>query len=647
MIKLKILSILAATMVVLAACGGTPAAPAAPTSAPAAPAATAAPAAAEPTSAPAAAEPTAAPAAAEPTAAPAAAGATAAPAATAEPQPISAGPLKEVPRNRTLNLAWSITSPIGVTNPWAVPGYTHQEGNNLLWEPLMYFGIFADKEIPWLAEKMEYTKPDFTELKITLNKGAAWSDGTPVTSKDVVFTFEGQMKNEKLAYHASFDQFVKEVKADDDQNVTVTFKIPAPRFKFEVLTLKFDTGIPIVPEHVLSKQSDVNAFPGGADMPHSGPYSLVLWDKTQKIFDLRTDWWAIKAGLRTEPDVKRVVMTNIGGQVGQNMDTVAQKVVNNEYDATLDMRSSVIGNILKQNPKVTSHTGNEPPYGYLDWWPNSLWMNTQLEPYNDPRVRHAISLSIDRDKIDEVIYEGAKISTIYPFPLYPGLQKFVDSPAVKALEQQYNPREFNLDKSAQLMTEAGFTKNADDLWEKNGQTVNAVIQGFEGIHSDIVPVLVEMLKTGGFDANLNFGTDAIQNMTDGKPGLYMFGHGASLKDPYAAFELFHSRYSSAIGTTAGNGRWSRYKNPDYDKILDEIAPLGADDPKFQEGATKLMEIYWKDQIDVPVIQWLHRIPYNQTYWTNWPTKDNLADGENGAFWAHTGLLVVTGLKAAQ
>ena len=45
-------------------------------------------------------------------------------------------------------------------------------------------------------------------------------------------------------------------------------------------------------------------------------------------------------------------------------------------------------------------------------------------------------------------------------------------------------------------------------------------------------------------------------MADGKPGGYMFGHGASLKDPYAAFELFHSRYSAALGSTAGSNRES-------------------------------------------------------------------------------------------
>jgi peptide/nickel transport system substrate-binding protein len=637
MSKLKYLSAFAVLAIVLAACGGAPAAPeapaapAAPTEAPAAPAATEAPAAAAPTEAPAAEAPTEAPAAA----------------ATEEPAAQSSGPLKDVPRERTLILGWSITSPVGVTNPWAVPGYTHQELNNLLWEPLMYFGIFTDEEIPWLATSMEYTNDDFTALEIKLNEAATWSDGTPVTSKDVVFTFEGQLNNDKLPYHAAFEQFVESVEAVDDLTVNVTFKQPAPRFKFEVLTLKFDTGIPIVPAHVLEAEADVNAFAGGLDMPSSGPYRLVSWDRNQKIYDLREDWWAVEAGVSPQPEVERVVVVNIGGQVGQNMDTIAQRIVNNEMDSALDMRSSVIGNILAQNPAVTTHSGNEPPYGYLDWWPNSLWVNTKLEPYSDPKVRRAISLAIDRPTINEIIYEGAEIATIYPFPLYPGLQSFVDSPAVKALEEQYQPGLFDPEQSAALMTEAGFTQNGDGLWEKDGETVNMVIQGFEGIHSDIVPVLVEMLRNAGFEADVNFGTDALQNMNDGVPGAYMFGHGASLKDPYAAFELYHSRFSEDIGVSAGNNRFSRYSNPEYDAILDEMAPLDAEDPRFQELAAQALEIYWRDQIDIPVIQWLHRIPYNQTYWTNWPTADNPAAGVNGAFWAHTGLLVITNLKAAQ
>jgi peptide/nickel transport system substrate-binding protein len=613
--KIKLFSILAMIAIVLSACGGGAAATTAP-------AATTVPA----TTAP---------------------GATQAPATSAP-----AANLPEVAREDTVVLGWSISSPIGVTSPWAVPGYTHQEGNVFLWEALSYYGIFASKEIPWLADSMDYNA-DFTQLTIKLNKDAAWSDGVPLTSKDVLFTFNGQLKNDKLPYHSSFDQFVKDMSAPDDQTVIVNFKIPAPRFKYEVLTFKFDTGIPIVPEHVLSKEADVNAFVGGLDMPHSGPYNLVQWDANQKIYDLRPDWWAVKAGKIAAPAVKRIVMVNIGGQVGQNMDVVIQRLVNNEFDAILDVRASVAKQILDSNSKVTTHAGSNPPYGYLDWWPNSLWANTQQAPYNDPNVRRAMCDTIDRNKINEVVYDGAKIATVYPFPLYPNLQKFADSADVQAAfkanaSNSMQTGNADLAETDKLMTAAGFTKNSDGLWaDKSGATVPAVINGFEGIHSDIVPVLVEMLKAGGFDASVNFGTDAYNNMADGKPGLYMFGHGASTVDPYAVLDLYSSRNAKPIGTTAGNNSFARYSNPAMDKLLDTMAPLSADDPAFQAAAAEAMGIYWKDNIDCPIIQWLHRIPYNQTYWTNWPTATNPAMGTNGAFWAETGMLVITSLKKAK
>lgn len=554
--------------------------------------------------------------------------------------PATESPLPSVPRNQTLVLGLLLQGGIGVTNPLA-GGYTHQEGNNLLWEGLDYYAIFSNQEIHWLAESMEYTKPDFTELTIHLNKHAWWSDGVPLTAKDVVFTFQAQLQNDKLPYHSEFNQFVQDYFAVDDFTVVLRFKMPAPRFKFEVLTLKFDTGIPIVPEHILSKQADVNAFAGGLDMPHSGPYRIVSWAADQKVYDLRPDWWAIQAGLVATPAVRRVIIR----QVSSDLNALTLRIANGDYDATLPIGGPAISSILKQNPSITTYAGDEPPYGNLDWWPNSLWVNTQLAPYDDVRVRRALSLAIDRNGLNELLFEGAPLATIYPFPLYPALEKFVNSATIKSLETKYAPDKFDLGESARLMTEAGFQKNTDGLWEKEGKTVDATIDGIAGIHSDVGPVFAEMLKRGGFDASIYFGADSIERMTQGKPGLYLFGHGESLIDPYATLEMYHSRHSKPTGAESGF-YLSRYKNPEYDAILDRMAVLDAQDLKFQELATKAMELYWRDVIDIPVFQWLNHIPYNQTYWINWPTRTNLALGTNGALWAHTGMLVITALQPA-
>ena len=652
MSKLKIFNILAVAAFILAAC----AAPTTPTAAPvntvAAPAVTDTPAAGAPTAAPTTAAATQP--AGNSTAAAATANAQATTVAASTPAATPSG-LASVPRNRTVFLAWSISSPIGVTNPWTVPGYTHQEGNVFMWEALEYYGIFGGKEIPWLANSMTYNA-DFTQLTIKLNPMAMWSDGMPLNADDVLFTFNGQMTNNKLPYNADFNQYVKDFTSPDPETVIVDFKIPSPRFKYEVLTFKFDTGIPIVPKHILGNTAvvtDVTTFQGGLTMPHSGPYNLVFWDQNQKIYDLRPDWWAVKAGLEPMPQVQRIVMVNIGGQVGANMDPVIQALTNNVYDASLDVRASVIQAILTANPKVTSWTGTNPPGGYLDWWPNALWFNDQLAPYSDPNVRRAMCDTIDRNKINTVLYDGAKIATVYPFPLYPNLQAFASSAPVVAqftanASQAMQTGNADLTESATLMKAAGFTQNSSGLWaDAKGNTINATINGFEGIHSDIAPVLVEMLKAGGFDASVNFGNDAQTNMNNGAPGLYLFGHGASTVDPYAALALYRGSDSAPIGTTAGNARYSRYNNPAYDALLATMAPLGATDPAFLAAGAQAMGIYWKDTIDCPVIQWLHRIPYNQTYWTNWPLASNLANGENGAFWAETGMLVITNLKPVQ
>ena len=250
--------------------------------------------------------------------------------------------------------------------------------------------------------------------------------------------------------------------------------------------------------------------------------------------------------------------------------------------------------------------------------------------------------AIDRDTIDKVVYLGAKISTVFPYPEYPGLKKYLD--LARPLADKLGVRKFDLAASAKKMEGAGFKKDGEGFWVKDGKRVNCTINGFESIHADMVPVMVEMLRKGGFEAAINFGNDGYQNMADGKPGMYFFGHGASVIDPVATMELYHSRYAQPIGTTAGSNRFSRYKNPAFDAIVDDMGKLPMGDPKLNDLFMKAIEIYWTDMIDIPIIQWLHRIPYNQTYWTNWPTQDN--PYLNGAYWHWTFPLLVLGLKAA-
>jgi len=73
-----------------------------------------------------------------------------------------------------------------------------------------------------------------------------------------------------------------------------------------------------------------------------------------------------------------------------------------------------------------------------------------------------------------------------------------------------------------------------------------------------------------------------------------------------------------------------------------LSQLPVGDDKGMPLYLKALEIYLQEFPDIPIIQWLHRIPYNTTYWTNWPTAQN--PYVNGAFWHNTFPLILYNLK---
>ncbi len=101
--------------------------------------------------------------------------------------------LANIPRNRTLimdcaesNICGGQIQDYNSFNPF-LPGTTSRTGYNFLYEPLYYYNAFRDEVIPWIATGHEFND-DYTELVVRIREGVEWSDGTPWTAHDVVFT---------------------------------------------------------------------------------------------------------------------------------------------------------------------------------------------------------------------------------------------------------------------------------------------------------------------------------------------------------------------------------------------------------------------------------------------------------------------------
>jgi peptide/nickel transport system substrate-binding protein len=137
--------------------------------------------------------------------------------------------------------------------------------------------------------------------------------------------------------------------------------------------------------------------------------SQVDWTPQQELMDLRKDWWAAKTGFAKLPAVERIISVPLPDDTG-----MAQAVINNELDTTFTLPPQLMKTVIDKNPKVITHTQREKPYGYVDWWPQSLWINCAAAPYDDPEVRRALNHAINRPQIVEIGQDGAGKTTELP-----------------------------------------------------------------------------------------------------------------------------------------------------------------------------------------------------------------------------------------
>lgn len=572
---------------------------------------------------------------------------------SSSPSTSSSTELKDVPRNRQLRLLWGGAGGVGsagqyedheIWNPFAL-GTTHQNGTGIMHEPLVYYSAFEDRTYPWLAESWEYND-DFTELTINTREGVTWSDGTPFSAEDVAFTLDTlrEIGPGPVRWAADVSKDVESVELVDSNTVRVTFVGPRPKFMY-FLTYKFDIGVYIVPKHVYEDKDwgEFQDFDLERGWPlTTGPWRVVATSPQQKIIDRADSWWAVDQGLVDSlPEVERIIyVPNPGEQ------QIAQSIIRNDADASLDLRPDTMIQVIRQNPNVITHTGQEAPYGYVDWWPISLFFNNSELPYANPDVRWAVSLYIDRDQLVQEAYGGAGTPSGSPLPTYAPLQRYHDAVAelTSGPSPLYDTLAYDPEEGDRRMTRAGFTKNNDGIWEDSqGKELKCDIIGF-GIFSDIGPIVAAQLNRHGIASTFSTPPDAGDRQVAGDLSCAMRGHGGSVRDPYFTMRLYQS--ASALSAGEHQANFYQWSDEDFDRITDEVATTGIEDVEELERLwTEAMDIWLPQLPDVQLVEWYHRIPMNQTYWTGWPTQDN--PYTNGAFWHLTFQLILNNLKATQ
>ena len=187
-----------------------------------------------------------------------------------------------------------------IWNPYIPGTYILQGMNQNLMEPLFMLNYETGKIDGWLAESYASNEA-LDEWTVTLRPGTEWSDGTPLTSEDVVFTIN--MLKEyapQLNWSGAVQEWVESVEAVDDRTIKFTLTGPNPRFVLENLAGTTSQAIVPLPKHVWEGQDPVtfrNPFNAETGAPvFSGPYVVEQFSSTEWIYKRNDNWWGAKSG---------------------------------------------------------------------------------------------------------------------------------------------------------------------------------------------------------------------------------------------------------------------------------------------------------------------------------------------------------------
>jgi peptide/nickel transport system substrate-binding protein len=504
------------------------------------------------TSATPAAAPTAAPAA-KPTQ-PAQVAATTAPAAApTAAQPAQAAPATGAKRGG--KLTWALDSdPVHLIPYGAVPTQNHW-GKEFMYDSLIAWDRNL-KEQPALATA--WSAPDDKTYVFKLRPGVKFHDGSEVTVEDVVWGIKAQESPPPPGIKTQYPAKITAVEAVDKSTVKISMSGPDPSV---IGYFAWQRYTPVTPANIYDK---VNVLTQGIG---TGPYKLVEFVPNDRVVYQRfADHW--------NKDVPFI-------------DELTLKVMPDEQARVAALRSGAIDGATF-SPDVARTMGNDRNLSVLKGLYAShkeiqfIIKDADKKPWNDIRVRQAMSHAINRqDIIDKVFGGDAVYSSIIP----PG---YGDWPLSEA-DLKSNYLKFDVAQAKQLMQDAGFASG----FEMELQSIASprfVTQAAE--------VVSEHFKAIGIKANvvpLEIGTFAKNNGDGSYPGGQLTARGMR-GDPNGFVSEFNPKTPIFEKWFAGG-----WKNDELTKTLDD-ALLTPDQTKRKQLYTRAQQILLTELPHIPLVQ---------------------------------------------
>ena len=432
----------------------------------------------------------------------------------------------------------------------------------------------AGKIVPGTAESWTVSD-DGTVYTFKLRENAKWSDGSPVTADDFVFSFARVEDPKTAAGYANILYPIKNaekankgevgldqlgLKAVDAKTLEITLERPTPFF---LELLAHQTALPVSKASVEKNGAD---FVKPGVMVSNGAFKLTSHVPNDNlVVEKNPEYWDV-ANVKLD----KVIFYPIDDQAAsvRRFEAKEMDLVYNFSADQIDRLKKSYGEQVRVAPALAN-------YYYT--------FDTRTEPYSDVRVRRALSMAVDRDFLAKEIYSGSQVPAYSMVP--PGLAGYEPGTADFAGLSQLD-RE---DKALELMKEAGYGEGGKPLKIEIRYNTNPN-------HERVATAIADMWKN-------TFGAEVSMVNLDVSSHYAYLQEGGAYNVARAGWVADYADAENFLALSISTNKtfnYAKYNNAEFDALMKKSY-----DEQDQAARAKLMHdaevILMKDQPVAPLL----------------------------------------------
>jgi peptide/nickel transport system substrate-binding protein len=491
------------------------------------------------------------------------------------------------PSQATLRVGWS--SEPDTLNPLTTYSTEAVEVLQLIYDNLIGYGLDLKPE-PQLAASFE-ASADGTTFTFHLRPNAAWSDGQPVTSEDVKWTYEA-IKKDSLGQYAQWLTHLIGVATPDPATAVISFDKPQ--------AFNPALAIPILPKHIWGTMTAKEIAAFANDKPvGSGPFTLGGWKKGESVtLDRSATFWG------TPPIAAKVVYV-----LYANEDVEAQALKNGDVDVLTEVPATIWDGL--------SGAENVKALSLPSWSFHHIGINVSDSKTSkgnlllrDKTIRQALSYAVDRNQLVQLALAGhGKMgSSIVPA----GLTDWHWEPSA---DQAMNA---NPDKAKQLLDAAGYIdRNGDGVRESPaGKPLEFRLIAIESTSVDVRAAQLFRDAAAAVGIKLDLSTldentlgSTVYNTTAPDWDIFVWGWDSSVPDPGYMLGV-------PLCSQIGGNNDVFYCDKTYDALYDQQSTTV--DPVARKALTDQMQQQFYSDAAYIVMWYQDKLQaYRTDTWTGW------------------------------